>query len=120
MSDKRVRIEKVQIDNCMGERDIKIKLIQGKLHRKGDSIYIPDLRCSGTILRFHRQLVLIQPHDYGSLVRRLPNNLRIGCVINYCVRLTLQSLKVYIRDELVLKKGTFPVSWKQEYVEPYF
>jgi len=106
---------------CMGDRKkITIKRIQGKLHRKGDSIYIPDLKCNGTILDFDRKLVSIQPHDYGKSVKRLPKNLRLGCGINHCVRLTLHSLNIYIRDEVVLRKGTFPVPWRIEYVEPYF
>ena len=106
---------------CMGDRKkITIKRIQGKLHRKGDSIYIPDLKCNGTILHFDRKLVSIQPHDYGKSVKRLPKNLRLGCGINHCVRLTLHSLNIYTRDEVVLTKGTFPVPSRIEYVEPYF
>ena len=118
----RVEANKGKHNNkCMGDRkQIQIKRIQGKLHRKGDSIYIPDLKCNGTILKFHRKLVSIQPHDYGKSVKRLPKNLRLGCGINHCVCLTLHSLNIYFRDEVVLRKGTFPVPWRLEYAKPYF
>ena len=44
----------------------------GKLHRIGDNIFIPDLKCNGAILRFLKEFVEIQPHNYGKKVKRLP------------------------------------------------
>ena len=95
--------------------EIKIKRIQGRLHRCGDSVFIPDLQCNGTILYFTKKIVALQPHDYGSSVRRQPSKLRLGCGINRCVRLTLYSLNIYFRDDIVLHAGTFPVCWRREY-----
>ena len=106
---------------CMihrGERTIL--RIQGTLHRIGDSVFLPDLNCNGTILRFLRTFVLIQPHDYGVSVRRLPRNLRIGSGINHCIRATLYSQGIYTRDNVNLSSGTFPVPSRILYVEPYF
>ena len=101
-----------------GERTIL--RIQGKLHRIGDSVFIPDLNCNGTILRFLRTFVLIQPHDYGVSVRRLPRNLRIGSGINHCILLTLYSQGIYTRDNVILRRGTFPIPSRLSYEEPYF
>ena len=100
--------------------DRSILRIQGTLHRIGDSVFIPDLNCNGTILRFLDTFVSIQPHDYGVSVRRLPSNLRIGSGINHCIRATLYSQGIYTRDNVKLRRGTFPVPSRTPYVEPYF
>ena len=105
----------------MTNRDERsILRIQGTLHRIGDSVFIPDLNCNGTILRFLSTFVSIQPHDYGVSVRRLPSNLRIGSGINHCIRATLYSQGIYTRDNVKLRRGTFPVPSRTPYVEPYF
>ena len=100
--------------------DTIIRRIQGKLHRIGDSVFIPNLKVNGTILRFSRKFVVIQPHDYGVSVRRLPKNLRIGSGINYCVLSTLHSQGIYTRDTVKLSRGTYPIPSRLVYAEPYF
>ena len=97
-----------------------IRRIQGKLHRIGDSVFIPNLKVNGTILRFSRKFVVIQPHDYGVSVRRLPRNLHIGSGINHCVLLKLYSQGMYTRDTVKLRRGTFPIPSRLSYEEPYF
>ena len=105
----------------MTNRDERTILrIQGTLHRIGDSVFIPDLNCNGTILRFLNTFVSIQPHDYGVSVRRLPRNLRIGSGINHFIRENLHSRGIYTRDNVKLRRGTFPIPSRTPYVEPYF
>ena len=94
--------------------------IQGTLHRVGDSVYIPDLKCNGTILRFSTHYVVIQPHDYGATVRRLSKNLRIGYGINSFIRETLELKGIYTRDTAIVRRGTFQIPSRKTYVEPYF
>ena len=94
--------------------------IQGKLHRIGDSVYIPDLKCNGTILRFSKYFVALQPHDYGATVRRLPKNLRIGCGINSFIRETLELKGIYTRDTAIFRRGTSQIPSRKTFVDSYF
>ena len=61
-----------------------------------------------------------QTHDYSVKVKILPKNLRIGSGINNYTRWTLYQRHLYIRDNVVLNGGTFPVPWRLKYAEPYF
>ena len=97
-----------------------IRRIQGKLHRIGDTVFIPNLKVNGTIIRLSRKFAVIQAHDYGVSVRRLPRNLSIGSGINHCVLLTLHSQGIYTRDTVKLSRGTYPIPSRLSYVEPYF
>ena len=101
-------------------REQNILRIQGRLHRIGDSVFIPALKCNGTILRFLSEFVEIQPHDYGTPIRRFPKNLQACSGINHCVQLTLSLEGISTRYIEVLNKGTFPVAWRKEYSRPYF
>ena len=65
--------------------------IQGKLYKIGDILYIPDLKCNGTILRFLRDFVVLQPHTYGIPVRRMARNLIIERQLTLSAKYQLQT-----------------------------
>lgn len=99
---------------------MSIPRIQGTWYWIGDSVYIPDLLCNVTILYFFRDFAAVHPHNYRLSVRQLPKNLRIGCGINHCIRLTLYSHNIYTRDNVILRRGNFQVPTRKTYVEPHF
>ena len=76
-----------------------IRRLKEKLYCIRDNKFIPDLKCNGTILKILKELVKIQPHDYGKAITK---NLCIGSGISIFIQWTLYQSEIYFRDKVIL------------------
>ena len=81
--------------------------LDGKLHVKGDTVFIKDLNYNGTIIRFTSRWVVVLPHDYGGIFRRAISRFEYREGILLHQRRNLEERGVYYNDPVELHQGTF-------------
>ena len=82
--------------------------ISGRLHFVGDTVYIPEYKYNGTILRFTSRFVVVYPHDYGHPIRRLPSKLRIGEGISRWHQMYMDENDIFYNNNIKIQQGIFP------------